>query len=166
MSERCRTSRDYLHAMSRRALNVKTVVVTLAFVVAGCSTDDSDDAGGAPQADPNAAFWSTCPETPVYDRSLESVTELGLDSPAAAVHAVAPDETRIGQVTTDAAATSAEVEVRLGDETGVFYVSKRPSGWLVKGGKGCASWPAGAAVIGPRPDCETEAYCGEVFVTE
>lgn len=153
--------------MCRRAfVNARTTVVVLAFVLAGCGTSDTGDAGAAPQADPNAAYWSECPETPVYDRNLELVTEPGLESPGAAVLAVAPDETKIGQVTMDAAATSADVEVRLGDETGVFHVGKCPSGWLVKGGEGCAAWPAGAAVMGPFPDCDTEAYCEEQFVSE
>lgn len=156
-----------LMPMSRRALVIaRTNVVVLAFVLAGCGTSDTGDADGESRADPSAAYWSECPETPVYDRNLELVTEPGLKSPAAAVLAVAPDETKIGQVTVDAAATSADVEVRLGDETGVFHVGKRASGWLVKGGEGCAAWPAGAAVIGPLPDCDTEAYCEEQFVSE
>lgn len=139
------------------------LAVALAVVMAGCSADDT---AAPPKKGTDDNYWSECPDAPVYDRNLDLVTETGLESPSAAVLAVAPDGTEIGQVTMDAEAMSADVDVRLGDDTGVFHVSRRPSGWLVKGGEGCAAWPAGADVIGPPPDCDTEAYCEERFVLE
>lgn len=142
------------------------VLVVLAFVLAGCTTSDGDDSGTAPREDPDAAFWSECPDTPVYDRNLDLVTDPGLESPSAAVLSVAPSGTSIERVTMHEAAETAEVDVSLGDDTGVFHVEKRPSGWLVRGGEGCAAWPAGLAVMGPLPDCDAEAYCEETYVVE
>ena len=144
----------------------RTALVVLAFVSAGCSTSDGDDSGTAPRDDPDAAFWSECPDTPVYDRNLDFVTDPGLASPRAAVLSVAPAETSIERVTMDDAAETAEVDVSLGDDNGVFHVEKRPSGWVVRGAEGCAAWPAGLAVMGPLPDCDTEAYCTEQYVSE
>ena len=82
-----------------RSARAPVALVVLAFGLAGCTTSDGDGSGTAPREDPDAAYWSECPDTPVYDRNLDFVTDPGLESPSAAVLSVAPAETSIERVT-------------------------------------------------------------------
>ena len=90
-------------------------------------------------------YWDKCPDTPVFDRNLYFVNRAsGSATPEAAVRAIS--QASLVQVRTTGPA-SVEVEVRLADESGVFFVERRKQSWFVKGGEGCAAWPSGELLI-------------------
>jgi hypothetical protein len=98
---------------------------------------------GVPSDDP---YWDECPDMPVFHRNLDFVSrKAGRATPEAAVATVS--DASITEVRPSGAA-AVEVMVRLGDDSGMFFVQKRHSAWFVEGGEGCAAWPAAQKVTG------------------
>lgn len=132
------------------------LLIVLTSGLAGCEHDTgaTDVGHGANVRD---AYWSECPDVPVFARNLDAIPyrdEAGHPSPKAAVRSVADAQTEVVAIRTTG--RSAEVDVRLGGDSGTFLVEKRPSGWLIGGGEGCAAWPAGEELLGPMQDCDEE----------
>jgi hypothetical protein len=84
----------------------------------------------------------------VIDRNVDLVADHeAFPSPEAAVRSVADKATEVVDVRT--IGQMSEVEVRLDDDSGTFFVRNRRAGWIVKGGEGCAAWPAARRISGP-----------------
>ncbi len=133
--------------------------------VGACGNDQSEPASNSMHD-----YWSTCPETPAWNRNLDVFAQMWPNEVAyataeEAVQAVVEDSVKVEKVEEDGKA--ANVVVRSGDETGTFTVRRLAEGWAVERAEGCAAWPAGESLVGNHDDCPDveDTQLSEVQIT-
>jgi hypothetical protein len=145
-----------------RASMAGALIAVLLMALSACKDTDSeaDDTFSEDDVD---AYFASCPAVAVFDRHVDLVADKeAFRAPEAAVLSVAEKGTEVVDVRTSGG--SSEVEVRLDDDSGTFFVQHRRAGWIVKGGEGCAAWPAARQIAGPDGSEWPEGFSEQVQV--